>query len=95
KKEAYTDLIKRCDCKEMTSFANAVIQAEQLGISMKSVLTAQSESLRKDRMRRAQIKAEKAPVKMMVPMVIFIFPTIFIILLAPAAVNIVSVIGGG
>ncbi|MCF0135979.1 MAG: type II secretion system F family protein, partial [Lachnospiraceae bacterium] len=90
KKDAYSALIARCDSKEMTSFANAVVQSEQMGISMKSVLSTQSESLREERNNRAQEQAEKAPVKMMLPLVLFIFPCIFVILLAPAVASIMG-----
>lgn len=93
KKDAYDALKYRCDSKEVTSFANAIVQSEQMGISMKTVLSSQSETLREERKNRAREKAEKAPIKMMIPMVVFIFPTIFIILLAPAAVNIIEVLG--
>lgn len=88
KKEAYRNMSSRCNVKELTSFLNSLIQAEQLGISIKSVLKTQSEALRDDRRQRAEEKALKAPVKMLVPMVIFIFPVIFIVLLGPAFMNI-------
>lgn len=88
KKEAYRNMSARCNVKELTSFLNSLIQAEQLGISVKSVLKSQAESLREDRRQRAQEKALKAPVKMLVPMVLFIFPVIFIVLLGPAFMNV-------
>lgn len=93
KREAYSNASKRCGIKEITSFLNALIQAEQLGISIKSVLKTQSEALREDRRQRAEEKALKAPVKMLVPLVIFIFPVIFIILLGPAMMNILEMFG--
>ena len=93
KKEAYAGMAARCDVKEITSFLNAIVQAEQMGISVKTVLKAQAESLREERRQRAEEKALKAPVTMLVPMVIFIFPVIFIILLGPAAMNIMEIMG--
>lgn len=93
KKEAYEGLAKRCDVKELTSFLTALVQADQLGISIKSVLKVQAENLRKDRKMRAEEKALKAPVTMLIPMVLFIFPVIFIILLGPAALNIMEMFG--
>lgn len=93
KKEAYESLAKRCDVKELTTFLTALVQADQLGISIKSVLKVQSENLRKDRRMRAEEKALKAPVLMLVPMVIFIFPVIFIILLGPAVLNMIEIFG--
>lgn len=94
KKEAYNELAKRCKVKEFTSFLTAMIQAEQMGTSIKSVLRVQADSLRVERKRRASKKAKEAPVKMLLPMVLLIFPVIFIILLGPAALNIMEVFGG-
>ena len=79
--------------KELTTFLTALVQADQLGISIKSVLKVQSENLRKDRRMRAEEKALKAPVVMLVPMVVFIFPVIFIILLGPAVLNMIEIFG--
>ena len=93
KKEAYEGLAKRCDVKELTTFLTALVQADQLGISIKSVLKVQAENLRKDRKMRAEEKALKAPVTMLVPMVLFIFPVIFIVLLGPAVLNIMDIFG--
>ena len=93
KKEAYEGLAKRCDVKELTTFLTALIQADQLGISIKSVLKVQAENLRKDRKMRAEEKALKAPVTMLIPMVLFIFPVIFIVLLGPAVINIMDIFG--
>ncbi len=90
KKEAYDSLAKRCDFKELSSFLSALVQADQLGISIKSVLTTQSDALRLERKQRAEEKALKAPVVMMLPMVMFIFPVIFIVLLGPAVMNIMD-----
>lgn len=86
-------MAKRCDVKELTSFLTALVQADQLGISIKSVLKVQAENLRKDRKMRAEEKALKAPVTMLIPMVLFIFPVIFIVLLGPAALNIMEMFG--
>ncbi|MCF0141156.1 MAG: type II secretion system F family protein, partial [Mogibacterium sp.] len=62
RRDAYTSLMTRCDSKEITNFGNAVIQAEQMGISMKTILISQAEALRESRMNRAYEQAEKAPV---------------------------------
>lgn len=93
KKDAYESLAKRCNLKELTSFLTALVQADQLGVSIKSVLKVQAENLRKERRQRAEEKALKAPVTMLVPMVVFIFPVIFIVLLGPAVLNIMDVLG--
>lgn len=91
KKESYAAMSERCQVKEITSFLNALVQAEQMGISIKSVLKSQADSLREDRRQRAEEKALKAPVTMLIPLVIFIFPVIFIVLLGPALMNIKDV----
>jgi tight adherence protein C len=87
KKEAYENLAKRCDVKELSSFIMAIVQADQMGISIRSILRTQSESLREKRKQRAEEKALKAPVLMLIPLVIFIFPVIFVVLLGPAAMT--------
>jgi tight adherence protein C len=79
---------ERNDVQELKVLASSLIQAEQLGVSVKSVLISQAEQLRVERKQRIEAKAMKAPVKMMLPTVIFIFPVMFIILLAPAFVKI-------
>lgn len=92
KREAYRNMSERCGVKEIRSFLNALVQAEQMGISVKTVLKTQAETLREERRQRAEEKALKAPVTMLVPMVIFIFPVIFIVLLGPALMNVMEVL---
>lgn len=92
RKNSLKEMADRCDVKELTSFVTALIQAEQLGVSMKSVLISQSDRLRTERRQRVQEKAQKAPIKMMLPTVCLIFPVMFIILLGPAAVNLIDVL---
>jgi tight adherence protein C len=65
-----------------------VIQSEQLGVSMSRVLRVQSDSMRVKRRQRAEENAQRAPVKMLLPMAFLIFPTIVIVLLGPAILNI-------
>jgi len=87
RKNSLREMAERCDVKELSSFVSALIQAEQLGVSIKNVLANQSARLREERRQRVKEKAMKAPIKMMLPTVGFIFPVMFIILLGPAAVN--------
>jgi tight adherence protein C len=68
----------------VTSFTAAVIQADQLGVSMTKILRVQADQMRVKRRQRAQEKAHQAPVKMMIPMVLLIFPSLWIVLLGPA-----------
>ena len=91
KKEAMFDLADRVGVQDLRSFAGAVIQADQLGVSLGRVLRIQSEQIRQNRKQRIQEKAMKAPIKMLIPMVIFIFPAIFIVLLGPAVINIIGI----
>lgn len=90
RKASMKEMADRCGVRELTSFVTALIQAEQLGVSMKSVLVSQSDRLRTERRQRVQEKAQKAPIKMMLPTVCLIFPVMFIILLGPAAVNLID-----
>ena len=90
---ALKEMADRCDVKELTAFVTALLQAEQLGVSVKSVLVQQSERLRVERKQMIQAKAAKAPVKIMIPTVIFIFPVVFNILLGPAVVSLLATFG--
>ena len=84
RREALRDAAQRMDVSDMTSFVAAVIQSEQLGVSMAKVLRIQSDQMRVRRRQRAEEKAHQAPVKMLFPMVFLIFPAIWIVLLGPA-----------
>ncbi len=84
RRDALKDMGERIGLPEMTSFVAAVIQSEQLGVSMSTVLRIQSEQMRMKRRQRAEEAAHKAPVKMIIPMGVLIFPSILIILLTPA-----------
>ena len=93
RKTALKEMADRCDVKELTAFVTALLQAEQLGVSIKSVLAQQADRLRVERKQMIQAKAAKAPVKIMIPTVIFIFPVVFIILLGPAVVSLLQTFG--
>jgi len=90
RRTSFKEMSDRCDVKELTAFTTAIIQAEQLGVPVKNVLTSQADRLRIERRQRIQAKAMKAPVKMMLPTIGFIFPVIFIILLGPAVMNLIE-----
>jgi tight adherence protein C len=96
RREALRDMADSIDVADMTSFAAAIIQADQLGVSMAKVMRIQSDTMRMKRRQRAEEKARQAPVKMMFPLVFFIFPTILIVLLGPAVITIkeAGVLGG-
>jgi tight adherence protein C len=84
RREALRDMADRMDVADVNSFTAAIIQADQLGVGMSNVLRVQSEQMRVKRRQRAQETAQQAPVKMLIPMVFLIFPSIFIVLLGPA-----------
>lgn len=90
RRTAFKEMADRCDVKEMTVFVTALLQADQLGVPVKNVLNVQAERLRIERKQQIQAKAAKAPIKIMLPTVMFIFPVIFIILLGPAAVSMIE-----
>jgi tight adherence protein C len=87
RREALRSMSESIDVPDVTTFTGAIIQADQLGVSIAKVLKIQADQLRIKRRQRAQEKAQQAPIKMIFPMVIFIFPTIYIVLLGPAGVR--------
>lgn len=88
RRDALHALGRRCDVADLSLFTSALVQADQLGVSIGSVLRVQSAAMREKRRQQAQERAMKAPVKMLLPLVLCIFPTLFVILLGPAAINI-------
>lgn len=90
RRDALKDMADRLGIPEMTSFVAAIIQSEQLGVSMAKILRIQSEQMRLKRRQAAEEEAHKAPVKMVLPMAFLIFPTIMIIILTPAAIQIMA-----
>ncbi|HWH37234.1 MAG TPA: type II secretion system F family protein [Candidatus Limnocylindrales bacterium] len=93
RRDALRDLVERTNVQALTNFIGAIIQAEQLGVSISKVLQVQSEQLRIERRQRAEEMAAKAPIKMLFPLVGCIFPSIFIVLLAPAIILIMVNLG--
>jgi tight adherence protein C len=89
---ALKKMADRVDAPELSTFVRAVLQAEQLGISLGRILRVQAADSRLRRQAAAEEKAMKAPIKMLFPTVMFIFPAMFIVLLAPAVMNIVKVL---
>jgi tight adherence protein C len=83
RRDALRDMSDRTDVPDVKNFIAAVIQADQLGVSIAKVLRIQSEQMRVKRRQRAEEQANQAPVKMMIPLAFLIFPSIFIVLLGP------------
>jgi tight adherence protein C len=94
RRDALRDMIPRTGVQPLSNFIGAIIQAEQLGVSISKVLQVQSEQLRIERRQRAEEAAAKAPIKMLFPLVGCIFPSLFIVILGPAMISIMVTLGG-
>ena len=92
--QALKNFAERLDMPETTSFARSIIQAEQLGMSLGRILRVQAPDSRKKRQMWAEEKAMKAPIKMLFPTVIFIFPAMFIVILGPAMLQLLKLFKG-
>lgn len=91
RREALRDLADRTQVEDLELFVSAVIQAEQMGSNIGEVLRLQSGQMRQRRRQSAEQQAHKAPVKMMLPLVTMIFPSLFVVLLGPAAIEFTKV----
>jgi len=90
KREALREMATRNNVEDLNVFISAVIQADQLGVAISQVLRIQSDAMRVKRRQRAEELAHKAPIKMLFPMVLLIFPALYIIILGPAFPSIVE-----
>lgn len=93
--EAYMSLAERTDVKDLKSFVRAIVQADKYGISIGRVLRTQADELRTKRRQRAEEKAMKIPVKILFPLIFTILPVLFIVILSPAVIGIMKLLGGG
>src|SRR6056297_67616 len=93
RKKALSNMGDRCDVPELTAFLAAVIQADELGVPITNVLRVQSAQLREKRKQKAQEKAMKAPIKILFPLVMFIFPAIFVVILGPSVIRLIDIFG--
>ena len=91
RQDALKKLSARIDSPELGAFVRAIIQADQLGISLGRILRVQAVDSRLKRQTAAEEKAMKAPIKMLFPTVVFIFPAMFIVILGPAMLNLAKV----
>jgi tight adherence protein C len=91
RKDAYLDMSERVDVPDVRSFIRAVVQADAYGVAIAGVLKAQAQDMRIKRKQRAEEHAMKMPVKMLFPLIFFILPTLFIVLLGPTVVTILEV----
>jgi tight adherence protein C len=92
---ALKHLSDRLELPSVLSFTRSIIQADQLGISLARVLRVQAHDLRNKRQMAAEEKAMKAPIKMLFPTVLFIFPAMFIVILGPAMMTLLKTFSGG
>ena len=88
--DALRRMAERLDIQEITGFVSSIVQAEKMGASLANVLRLQSEQRRSERFQRAEKQAMEAPVKLVFPLVVFIFPVTFVVLLFPIAMKFVS-----
>ena len=95
RRDALRDMVPRTNVQPLSNFIGAIIQAEQLGVSISKVLQVQSEQLRIERRQRAEEQAARAPIKMLFPLVGCIFPSLFIVILGPAIISILKTMGSG
>lgn len=91
RKIALRNMSERCEVKELSMIITSLIQADELGIGLGKVLRIESSQLREHRKQVAREKAMKAPIKMLFPLIFFIFPSIFIIILGPAIIKIFNI----
>lgn len=94
RKEALNGLADRCENMEIRTFVTAVIQADEMGASMQNILSIQASTIRQTHKQNVEEKAQKLSVKILLPMVLFIFPVIFIVLMGPAVMSIMEMFGG-
>lgn len=88
--DALTAVADRVDIPELKSFTTAVVQADKLGIPIAGVLRVQAKEMRTKRSQRAEEAAQKVPVKILFPLIFCILPALFVVVLGPAAINIIK-----
>lgn len=91
RKVAMKNMSTRCNIKELSTLNTAIIQADELGVSLSNIIRIQGAMLREERKQKAREKALKAPVKILLPLILFIFPTIFIVILGPSLMKIAEI----
>jgi tight adherence protein C len=92
--QALENMLNRCDTPAMRSFVRAMIQGERLGVSVGQILRSLALEMRKRRRAKAEEKAQKAPLKILFPLVFLIFPAMFVVILGPAVISIFDAFKG-
>lgn len=95
RRDAYDDLAERTKVPKLERFVRAVIQGEAYGIALSDVLQAQAEELRMERKQDAERRAMQIPVKVIFPLLLFIMPAMFIVVMGPGVIQIMNAFGGG
>jgi tight adherence protein C len=93
--EALQHLVERADTPSVRTFVRAIVQGEQLGVSIGKIMRDLAIEMRKTRRQKAEERAQKAPTKMLFPLIFLIFPAMFVILLGPAIISIFHTLHGG
>jgi tight adherence protein C len=91
--ESMRSLLERCDTEGIRSFVRAILQGEQLGVSIGQIMRNLALEMRKKRRQKAEERAQKAPVKVLFPLVFLIFPAIFVVILGPAIFPVLDLFG--
>ena len=91
--EALMNMARRVDTPYVRSFVRSVVQGETLGVSMGQIMRDLANEMRRRRRAIAQERAQKAPIKILFPLVLLIFPAMFVILLGPAIYQFVKALG--
>jgi tight adherence protein C len=92
--EALQNTMRRCDTPSMRSFVRSVTQGETLGVSIGQIMRDLAQEMRRRRKQSAEERAQKAPIKILFPLVFLIFPAMFIVLLGPALMTFLHAISG-
>jgi tight adherence protein C len=93
--EALRNMLLRCETPAMRSFVRSVLQGETLGVSIGEIMRSLATEMRKRRRLAAEERAQKAPVKLLFPLIFLIFPAMFVVLLGPALFQFIEAFGGG
>jgi tight adherence protein C len=92
RRDALRDMAERTGVADLQTFAHAIVQAEELGTSLATVLRAQAKQLRTRRRQRAEEEARRAPAKMVFPLIFFILPSLFVVILGPVLIEVFEVL---
>jgi tight adherence protein C len=93
RRDALSDMAERTGVPDLQTFAHAIVQTEELGTSVAAVLRVQAKQIRIRRTQRAEEEARRAPIKMIFPLVFFILPSLFVVILGPLAIEVVELLG--